>query len=49
MRNGALISARFWHASEQKSDSPAFVDCQQSIHDIQTAAFAAVSGKSDLR
>jgi hypothetical protein len=40
--------AKFWHASEQKSDSPAFVDFQQSIHDEQTAAFAAVSEESDL-
>ena len=49
MRNGALISARLLHASEQKSDSPFFVDFQQSIHDVQTATFAAVSGESDLR
>ena len=48
IRNGALMSARFWHASEQKSDSPFFVDFQQSIHDLQTAAFAAVSKESDL-
>jgi hypothetical protein len=48
MRNGALISARPWHAPEQKSDSPAFVDFQQSIHDVQTAAFAALSGESDI-
>jgi len=48
MRNGALMSARFSHASEQKSDSPDFVNFQQSIHDLQSAAFAAVSGESDL-
>ena len=32
------MSARLLHASEQKSDSPFFVDFQQSIHDVQTAA-----------
>jgi hypothetical protein len=47
MRNGALMSARFWHASEQKSNS-LVVDFQQSIHDLQNAEFAAVSEGSDL-
>ena len=48
MRNGALALARPSHACEQKSDGPAFVDFQQSIHDVHTAALAAVSGVSDL-
>ena len=48
MRNGALASARLLHPREQKSDCPAFVDFQQSIQDVHAAAFAAVSGGSDL-
>ena len=49
MRNGALSSARLLHAGEQKSDFSAFVDFQQSIHDVHAAAFAAVSRESNLR
>ena len=49
MRKGALASERLTHSSEQKADSPDFVDFQQSIHDVQAAAFvAAASGDSNL-
>ena len=48
MRNGALVSARFRHPSEQKSDSSFLFDFQQSIHDVQAAAFVAVPEESDL-
>ena len=44
MRKGALMSAKIWHAFEQKYDSStAGIELRQSIHNV-----AGVSGESAL-